>query len=78
MNGYLLLLVHEMDDCPIGLFVSRPGALKAAKSRRIEDGLTVGERAVLGTDASTPLGFVIIQFHNGEPLTREIVAWKDC
>jgi hypothetical protein len=77
MNGFLLLLVHEMDDCPIGLYDSPMECRNAAKERRIESGLDYLERAVLDTDASTPLGFVMIQFAKGKPITRTILKWKD-
>jgi len=77
MDGFLLLLVHEMDDCPIGLYATADDCRTAAKSRHISNGLTEFERNVIETDASTPLGFVMIEFHNGVPIARKILKWKD-
>ena len=77
MNGFLLLLVHEMDDCPIGLYATAYDCRRAARVRHVVDGLTEAERAVIETDASTPLGFVMVEFVGGLPIARKILKWKD-
>lgn len=75
MNGFLLLLVHEMDDCPIGLYATRGECLCAADERRIENGLSRKEAEILQTDASTPMGLEMVEFCDGILIKREIVAW---
>lgn len=77
MNGYLLLLVHEMDDCPIGLYFTREGCLYAAKNRDISQGLYLEEAEILETDASTPVGLMMIEFVGGVPVKREVLKWVD-
>lgn len=75
MNGFLLMLIHEMDDCPIGLYATRDECLDAAGERRIDWGLSNDEAEILQTDASTPMGLVAIEFCDGWPVKREVVAW---
>lgn len=77
MNGFLLLFVHEMDDCPIALFANRAACEEYAAERLIEPGLTPHEHSVLDTDASTPLGFAMVEFANGRPVARTLLKWKD-
>ena len=77
MNGFLLLLVHEMDAVPIGLFYTRAACVDETKFRSIADGLTHQEREVAQTDASTPLGFVMVDFVGGKPTKRAVLKWKD-
>jgi len=77
MNGFLLLLVHEMDDVPIGLYCTRAACVDATKYRSIADGLTHQEREVAQTDESTPLGFVMVEFVGGKPTRRTVLKWKD-
>jgi hypothetical protein len=79
MNGYLLLFVFEMDDFPVGLFSSREEMLAAVEARRdkITDGLTEKERECFCIDASAPLGFTAIEFVNGLPVSREVIAWVE-
>ena len=75
MNDYLLVLVHEMDDCPIRLFATRAKCVAYAESRDVAAGLTTPEREVLQTDASTQLGLVMITFFDGFPVKREVLKW---
>lgn len=77
MTGFILLLVHEMDDVPVGLFYTRQACIESARFRSIDNGLTDHEREVANTDASTPLGFVMVEFHNGRPIRRTVIKWKD-
>jgi len=77
MNGFLLLLVHEMDDVPIGLFSTMYECRHIAKERSVTDGLTADERRAIETDAITPLGFVMVEFFDGLPIARKILKWKD-
>lgn len=66
-----------MDDCPIGLFYTRAACIDECKYRDIHYGLIQQERDVLNTDASTPLGFVMVEFVGGKPVKRTIIKWKD-
>lgn len=71
MNGFLVVLVHTMDDLPIGLFATHPEAMALAKRQR---GMpTVAMRNVFDTDASTPCCVSICEFRDGVPLGLELV-----
>lgn len=72
MNGYLVLLRHEMDDLPIGLFAT----YNEAKAFAVEHGPdpTDDEREVFYTDCSTPLYTCVVPFVDGVPVDVNIVA----
>lgn len=75
---FLLMFVHQMDDCPVGLYSTAEEAVAAARSRNIEEGLTLREHSVLESDASTPLGFAVVEFdERGYPSNRTVVKWID-
>jgi hypothetical protein len=75
MNGFLVLLVHTMDDLPIGLFMSDSAAMSFANE--IDEMPTEKIRKVYGTDCSTPNCVKIVQFDCGEPVAVRVVRTFD-
>lgn len=89
MNGYLVLWVHTMDDIPCGLFASKEDAMAFVAANPIDidaangtDLFRVGPRVraaweLHGTDASTPLGYRVVGFKAGVPVSSETAGWVD-
>lgn len=71
MNGYLVVLVHTMDDLPIGFYLWEEEARH--KARRVKPMPTTRIRQVYGVDCSTPLSVKMVQFRNGKPISVELV-----
>lgn len=73
MNGFLLLIRHELEDLPFGLHASRKHALDAVKLLRDPD--KAGERmaGLMQTDCSTPLVISLIEFRGGMPVSYKII-----
>ena len=63
MNGYLVLLIHTMDDIPVGLFADLTVATEYALERTWR--LTREEAAKFDRDGSEPVAVVIVQFKGG-------------
>lgn len=71
MNGYLVELIHTMDDLPIGLFATRGEADEFAS--KVRPMPTAAMRRVFNTDCSTPVGVSITRFRLGKPDSRKMV-----
>ena len=65
MDGYLVLLVHEMDDVPVGLFENLDGARTFAD--QLDPMPTPNVRMVFHTDCSTPVCVKVVSFKAGAP-----------
>jgi len=88
MNGFLLMLRHTLDDCPIGLYKTREEAINSLSNRvgyvLSEDdpkgypcgpwALSKEERGALLIVCFTPRNFSIVEFKNGVPVELSIVA----
>jgi hypothetical protein len=71
MNGYLVVLRHEMDDLPVGLFATQKEAAKCAAN--LDEMPTTFIRDFYQTDCSTPCSVAIVKFSDGEPWQFETV-----
>lgn len=71
MNAYLVLLVHSMDDLPVGLFATERAAVRFAESLKPKP--TSAVRRMFQTDCSTPLCVKVVPFVKGRPRGFAIV-----
>ena len=71
MNGFLVELIHTMDDLPIRLCKTKAEAIRIAK--RTAAMPTQKVREVFTTDASTPICVNVTEFRDGVPIKRERV-----
>jgi hypothetical protein len=71
MNGYLVMLVHMMDDLPIALFKSPNDAGDYA--REVQEMPTDKIIKIFNTDCRTPICVKIVQFSDGFPVDVTII-----
>lgn len=71
MNGYLVLLCHDMDDLPVFLTDDEDAAMAFAEALPGEPGNIL--RSVFQTDCSTPNCVKVVLFINGQPIGVRIV-----
>ena len=72
MNGFLVLLQHEMDDVPIGLYATEDEAMTAAKEASWQPEKRIAFALDL-PDMSTPTCLSVVWFVAGVPVGRNIV-----
>lgn len=75
MDAYLVLLVHTMDDLPIGLFGTYQQA--ARKGRSLLGMPTDAIRELYNTDCSSPVCVKIVEFNLGVPVRVLLVKEFD-
>lgn len=71
MNGFLVLIRHQMDDIPAALLPNRHLAEGAAST--IDPMAPEHVREVFKTDASTPICVCIVEFRDGRPVSCDRV-----
>lgn len=71
MNGFLVLLVHTMDDLPVYFADKEVDAMVFAKNLLPDPPEAV--RLVFNTDCSTPVCVKVVRFSNGMPQSVEVV-----
>ena len=76
MNGFVLMLRHNMDDVPIGLFSTYAKALEAAAKRK-NWFLTAKEENIFNCAPSTPIVMAIVEFKSGVPVKNTIVRFHE-
>ena len=75
MNGFLVMLVHTMDDLPVALFTTRGEAEQFAREQ--PEMPTAEQRKIFDADCSTPCAVKICEFQNGSPLGMELAKLFD-
>lgn len=75
MNGFLVVLVHTMDDLPVGLFATRQEAVEYADAH--PEMPTEAELDVFPTDCSTPCNLSVVEFRGGMPVKIELIRLLD-
>jgi hypothetical protein len=63
---YLVMLIHAMDDLPLGLFTTKRQAERFAES--VEPQPSKQIRDLYGTDCSNPCKVDIVKFTHGLPV----------
>lgn len=71
MNGFLVLVRHQMDDIPAALLPNRHLAEGAAST--IDPMAPEHVRSVFKTDASTPICVCIVEYRDGWPVSCDRV-----
>ena len=71
MNGFLVLIRHQMDDIPAALLSNRHVAEGAAST--IDPMAPEHVREVMDTDASTPICVCIVEYRDGWPVSCDVV-----
>lgn len=77
MNGFLVLLCHNMDDLPVFLTDNEDAAMKFASELDAEPSQTI--RQVFNTDCSTPNCVKVVLFVGGKPVgVRYVKGFDAC